>query len=153
MSPKRLITFPLRILIASVIIADELAKPLYRPAVRWVSSWRAVEAFERFVADLPRAAILLLFLGPFAVAEPLKVFALVMIASGRLVIGIPVLVIAHLMTFLLVERIYHAGKDKLLTYPWFSWAMRGVEHVRGRLVRIKNEALGPILRVVRRLGF
>jgi hypothetical protein len=138
------LTFPIRFLIGLVIVADAAARPLYRPILNWVASWRIMEAFEAFVARLPRLAILVLFAVPFAIAEPLKIFALFLMASGNVIVGLPLLVFSYLVTFLLVERIYHAGKEKLLSYGWFAWAMGYVSQVREHLLSYKSDVLAAV---------
>lgn len=146
-SPLRYITFPIRFLIGLVIVADAAARPFYRPLLDWMASWRIMEAFEASVARLPRFAILVLFVVPFAVAEPLKLFALLLMASGKIVVGLPLLIFSYLVTFLLVERIYHAGRAKLLSYGWFAWGMGYVSQVRERLVGYKAAALTTVRRM------
>ncbi|RYE72459.1 MAG: hypothetical protein EOP19_30515, partial [Hyphomicrobiales bacterium] len=44
---------------------------------------------------------------------------------------------AHLMSFVFVERIYHAGREKLLRYRWFAWIM-------GQIVRVRDNVLGRV---------
>ena len=96
---------------------------------------------ERQIAALPRWAVLLLFAVPFAIAEPMKIIALLMIARGQFALGVATLAIAYLATFLIVERIYHAGRGKLLTYRWFAWAMRYVRMAKFYYDAIKTKAL------------
>lgn len=151
-SPLRHVTLPIRFLIGLVIVADAAARPVYRPLLNWIASWKIMEAFEAFVARLPRFAILILFAVPFAVAEPLKVFALLLMASGKVVVGLPLMIFSYLVTFLLVERIYHAGREKLLSYGWFAWAMGYVSQVRERLVEFRNEALSTVRGMISKLG-
>jgi hypothetical protein len=151
-SPLRHLTFPIRFLIGLVIVADAVAKPVYRPILNWVASWRIMEVFEAFVARQTRVVILVLFAVPFVIAEPLKILALFLMASGNVVIGVPLLIFSYLVTFLLVERIYHAGRDKLLSYGWFAWAMGYVSQVRERLLSYKSEALSAARAVLARVG-
>jgi hypothetical protein len=44
--------------------------------------------------------------------------------------GIVILAVAYLASFLIVERIYQAGRDKLLSYRWLAWLMAAIETVR-----------------------
>jgi hypothetical protein len=151
-SPLRHLTLPIRFLIGLVIVADAVAKPLYRPIMNWVASWRIMEAFEALVARQSRLAILVLFAVPFVIAEPLKVLALFLMASGNVVVGLPLLIFSYLVTFLLVERIYHAGRDKLLSYGWFAWGMGYVTQVRDRLLSYKAEVIATARTVLARVG-
>lgn len=145
-------TFPIRFLVGTVLVADAAARPLYRPMIDRIASWKLFANFERLVAKLPRAAILVLFVVPFAIAEPLKVFALLLMASGKIVVGLPLLVFSYLLTFLLVERIYHAGRDKLLSYGWFHWCMEYVWALQSRLQAYKAKALTAVSSFARLFG-
>jgi len=131
----------IKIVIAIFWVVDELARPLYRPLLDWIASWRVLERFTSRVKALPRSVILVLFAIPFAVAEPLKVLALVVIAKGSALAGIALLIFAYLMTFLIVERIYHAGRDKLLTYPWLKWAMTQIGAIRSSVISARRSML------------
>jgi hypothetical protein len=151
-SPLRYITLPIRFLVGLIIVADAAAKPVYRPLLDRIASWRIMEAFERLVASLPSLAILILFAIPFVIAEPLKIFALLLMASGKIIVGVPLLIFSYLVTFLLVERIYHAGKEKLLSYGWFAWGMSYVSQIRERLVEFKNETLSAVRALISKMG-
>jgi hypothetical protein len=132
---------PLRILLAvakgvlaGLVLLDEAARPLYRPLSRWIARLRIVARMEEAVARLPRLAILIVLAVPFVVAEPLKLVGLLLMARGRVVAGLVILALAYLASFLLVERIYHAGRDKLLTYRWLAWLMGMIVSIRERLL-------------------
>lgn len=140
----------LRLLAGVVIVADAAARPLYRPIVDAIARSRAIAAAETFVAALPRPAILALFAIPFLIAEPLKIFALVMIASGSVIPGIVLLVFSYLVTFLLVERVYHAGRDKLRSYGWFDWGIIQAQHVKDAIKSFGKETALAFWRAVGR---
>jgi hypothetical protein len=126
-------------LVAVILVADAIAKPIYKPVIAWAASLKITAALEVRIQRMPRLAVLLLFAVPFAVAEPLKLYALVLMASGYFVVGLVLLVLSYLITFILVERIYHAGKDKLLTYGWFSWCMGHIAYVREKALAIRDQ--------------
>jgi hypothetical protein len=46
------------------------------------------------------------------------------------IVGLAIIVLAYLTSFVVVECIFHAGRDKLLTYNWCRWLMDRVEVVR-----------------------
>lgn len=133
--PIRFALWIVRAILTVFIVLDEIARPLYRPLVRWFASLRLIRRLEESVARLPRPLVLLALAVPFAVAEPLKLIGLVLMARGAFWTGIMVLGLAHLASFLIVERIYHAGREKLLSYPWFAWIM-------GLLTRLRDQILG-----------
>jgi len=122
----------LRALLTVVIVVDEIARPLYRPLIDWVASLRIVARMEAVIARQSRLAILGLLAVPVAIAEPLKLLGLWMMADGRFRTGLVVFAFAHLVSFLLVERIYHAGREKLLTYGWLNWLMTLLDRLRRR---------------------
>ncbi|OJY63916.1 MULTISPECIES: hypothetical protein [unclassified Rhizobium] len=135
---------PLRLVIAVLVIISEIARPVYRPLVNWFSSLSVVKHFGDFVASLPRAVILVLFVVPLAIAEPLKIYALFVIARGHVISGLVIIAAAYLMSFLLVERLFHAGREKLLTYGWLRWIMDRVETVRRWVAEMKESVMATV---------
>ena len=125
----------LRAVITVFVILDEFLRPLYRPLLRRLAELRIMRRLEERVGSLPRALVLLALAIPFAIAEPLKLFGLLLFARGQFWAGLVVTAFAHLMSFVFVERIYAAGREKLLGYRWFAWIM-------GQVVRIRDSVLG-----------
>ncbi len=148
----RFLVFPIRLIVTIIVFADAVARPLYRPILERLAALEFVASAEAAIARLPRLVILVLFAVPFAVAEPMKVFAMLLIAGGRLAVGIPLLLISYVLTFLLVERIYHAGKPKLLSYGWFAWCMEYVWAVHARLAAIRREVTAVTRQWIAKLG-
>lgn len=130
----RLLRLPLDILLTLLVLLDEAARPLYRPLLRWVAGLRLMQRFERWVARLPRLAILILLAIPFCFAEPLKFVALFWMAEGHARTGLVTLVLAYLASFVIVERIYRAGEAKLMTYGWFAVLMERLIAIRATLI-------------------
>ena len=131
---KRGLLAALRAVLTVFIVLDELLRPLYRPLLRRLASLRMMQKLEETVAGLPRPLVLLALAIPFAIAEPLKLFGLLLFARGQFWAGLVVTAFAHLMSFVFVERIYQAGREKLLTYRWFAWIMGQVVRVRDRVL-------------------
>lgn len=125
----------LRAVITVFVILDEFLRPLYRPLLRRLAELRIMRRLEESVAALPRPLVMLALAIPFAIAEPLKLFGLLLFARGQFWAGLVVTAFAHLMSFVFVERIYHAGREKLLSYRWFAWVM-------GQVVRVRDGVLG-----------
>lgn len=132
---KRGLLAALRAVLTVFIVLDELLRPLYRPLLRRLARLRVMRRLEEAVAALPRPLVLLALAIPFAIAEPLKLFGLLLFARGQFWAGLVVTAFAHLMSFVFVERIYHAGREKLLSYRWFAWIM-------GQVVRVRDRVLG-----------
>lgn len=132
--PLRALRFVVEVVLAALILLDELVRPLYRPLARWIASLRLVARMEAAISRMPRLAVLLLLALPLAVAEPLKLVGLVLIGRGQLGLGIVVLGLAYLASFLIVERIYHAGSAQLLSYGWLAWTMGHLSRLRATLL-------------------
>jgi hypothetical protein len=146
---RTILVFPLRAIIVFAMVLDGIFRPLYRPVIRALSNLKIIQRLESRIAQLPRLAILLCLAVPFAIAEPMKIIGLVLFAHGAFKSGVVLTIIAHLSTFLIVERIYHAGREKLLTYGWLAWIMRYVRFARSFYDRLKLAALSWIrLRVL-----
>ncbi|MBW9080298.1 hypothetical protein JNB84_20250 [Rhizobium pusense] len=146
---RTILVFPLRAIIVFAMVLDGIFRPLYRPVIRALSNLIIIQRLESRIAQLPRLAILLCLAVPFAIAEPMKIIGLVLFAHGAFKSGVVLTIIAHLSTFLIVERIYHAGREKLLTYGWLAWIMRYVRFARSFYDRLKLAALSWIrLRVL-----
>ena len=141
----RLITFPVKAVIALVVLVDEILRPIYRPLIDRIVANPFFRFLDRQVSALPRWAILIVFAVPFLVAEPLKLVAVILFAKGRVVLGATTFLLAQLLTFVLVERIYHAGRAKLLSYWWFAWVAGRVADVRDAILAFSR----PIIRRIR----
>ncbi len=132
--PARLLMRGAEGLLSLLILVDEMVRPLYRPAVLWLAQRRFVARAEKAIARLPRLAVLILLAVPFAIAEPLKLGSLLLIAKGQVGPGVVLMICAHLASFLIVERIYQAGRDKLLSYRWLAAMMGLVSFLRERVL-------------------
>jgi hypothetical protein len=150
MTPRRLAMLPLQILVALFVVLDELVRPLYRPLVRRFKALRIVEIGEALVARQPRFVILVLLVVPLGIAEPLKLLSLLLIGSGKPVRGIILLAFAHLLSFLLIERIYEAGKPKLMTIGWFARLIGFIDRIRTWMLDwVKRTPVWPLVTATR----
>ena len=129
-----LLLLPFEAVMVVFIVLDEIARPLYRPLLRWTASLRLMHHLERWVAARHRLTILVLLAIPFIIVEPLKIVALLWIGRGAFISGIVLLALAYLAGFVFVERIYSAGKPKLLTIRWFAWAVGLLTSIRTALL-------------------
>ena len=111
-------------------ILDTLLFPLLRPLVDWLASLRLFETIGALIGRTPPYLVLLMLAVPFVVLEPLKVFALYWFALGHLVQGGILLVVAHGLSILTLDRIYHAGKGQLDKIGWFARLMSWVVGLR-----------------------
>ena len=67
---------------------------------------------------------LLLLVVPLGIVEPLKLFALLVIADGGWLVGTGLLISMCGASLLVVERLFRVLKPKLLTLKWFAAPFR-----------------------------
>ena len=131
---RRVFLFPAKAVVVLYVVLDGIVTPVVRPLVGWVAKLRFVIRLQDIVAALPPYAILVLLAVPFAFAEPAKIYALVLMTGGQFVAGLVTISIAYLVSLLVVERIYHAGRKKLKTIRWFAKLMDWLTGIRDRLL-------------------
>lgn len=137
----RLLLIPLDLVVGLVVLLDELLRPLYRPLIAWFASLRLVARCEEAIGRLPPYGALVALAIPFAIVEPLKLLGLLFLARGAFTAGIVTTAIGHLAGFLLVERVYNAGRAQLLTIHWFARIMGWIDAIRQVVIgRIKASA-------------
>ncbi len=135
----RVLRVPTLVLVAVYFLIDDVVLAAFRPIVAWAAGLEIARRFAIFLHRLPPYPTLGLFLVPFVVLEPFKIGGLWLMATGRFQSGLIMLAIAHVASIVLVERLFHATRDKLLTIPWFAavygWVMRLYDWSLGRLRR------------------
>ncbi|WP_371348143.1 hypothetical protein [Ancylobacter sp. IITR112] len=123
-----------RLLCAPLILLDELVRPFYRPLIARLAALGIMRAFERWIAARSVWTILVLLAVPYVTIEPLKFVALVWIADGWPKAGTVLFLLAYLVSFVVIERIYSAGRPKLMTLPWVAWVIVTLTALRDRVV-------------------
>jgi len=134
-SRKRLKTIfkPLVIAVAAVyFVIDALTLSVLKPLLRKIANLRLFAFIARWIASLSPYATLALFLIPLILLEPVKPLSAYLVASGQFKFGMCVLVVGEILKITIVERIFHIGREKLLTikafalvydfvWGWLSW--------------------------------
>lgn len=131
---RRLLLLPAKAVVVLYLVLDGIVTPVLRPLLGWVARLRFVIRLQDVVAALPAYAILVLLAIPFAFAEPTKFYALYLMTEGHFATGLVTISMAYLVSLLVVERIYHAGRAKLKTIPWFAKLMDWLTGIRDRLL-------------------
>jgi hypothetical protein len=124
-----------RALIVIYVGLDTIIFPIFRPTARWLGGRTFVHAAQRRVARLPAYVILGVLALPFAIAEPAKIFALYLMATGHAWVGSLVLAGAYFISLVIVERLFRGGRTKLLTIPWFKTAWQWLMALRRSLLK------------------
>ncbi len=118
------------VLVVAYAILDTVLFPLFRPLIGYLSGLRLFEALGALIQRLPPYLVLVILAVPFVVLEPLKVFALWWIAVGHIIQGGVLLIFAHILSILTLERLYHTGHSQLMQIGWFKRLMRWVTGLR-----------------------
>src|SRR5208282_3780111 len=109
---------------------------------------------QGFVVDrVPTPLVLLIFLVPFLIVEPLLVVATVAIAMGYVVLGVIAWIVLKLLAIAVLPAIFDLTEHRLMTMPWFAWAYRKVivwHNYAHRIVAPYKHAAAAVLRQWRR---
>ena len=116
------------------VVLDAIVRPLFGPLTRWLSSLRLIHRIEAWIASLNPYVIFVLIAAPFAVAELTKVYAVILMAEEHFRLGMTLFIGAYVVSILVCERIFHAGKEQLLTLGWFKWGYDRVIAVKDAIV-------------------
>ena len=95
-----------------------------RPRRRIVAviPWRRFKAaFVTLIDRLPAPLVLLIFLVPFLIVEPLLVVATVAIAMGYVFWGAVAWIVLKALAIAVLPAIFDLTKHRLMTMPWFVW--------------------------------
>ena len=124
-----------------------------RLIVRMVPWARFKHAFARLVDRLPAPLVLLIFLVPFLIVEPLLVVATIAIAMGYVVVGVISWIVLKLLAVALIPAIFDLTQHRLMTMRWFARAYDKVmafHHYADQIVDPYKEAAAEVLRQWRR---
>jgi hypothetical protein len=128
---------PLVYLAALILLMEDWFWDLGLRLIRLIVSWPPLKALERHIIALRPYPALCAFVLPAVLLFPVKILALIAIASGHPISGVCVIVVAKVGGAAVVARLYFLTRPSLLTLPWFArWHNRFMElkdHWIGRL--------------------
>ena len=130
---RRLARLPAQLVVGLYFLLDAIIGPLFRPLMRFLSRLRLIQALERLIANLPPYVLLVLLVVPFAVAEGAKAYAVILMGSGHFMTGVLIFIGAYVVSILVCERIFHAGRAQLMTIGWFARGFAWVMGYKDRL--------------------
>ena len=128
------LTWPAQAGVVVYVVLNEIAGFALRPFNRWLNSLAVIARLSAWIDGLPAYVVLVILAIPFAFAEPAKIFALYLMGTGHVVTGLVLIVFAYLVSLLVVERLYQAGRRKLRTIPWFARLMDWLIALRNRFL-------------------
>jgi len=108
------------VLAALYFLIDALFLPPLRLLARWLGSFRVLARLGAWIRTLGPYQTLALFLVPLIILEPVKPVAAYLAAKGHFARSLTVLVVGEILKITIVERLFHIGRDKLLTIPAFA---------------------------------
>lgn len=125
--PALLLRVLAEIVVGFFLLLDGIVGPVFRPIVRALSHLRAIKRLEAWIGTLHPYLILVLLAVPFGFAELTKVYAVILMAEAHFRIGMTLFISAYVVSILVCERTFHAGKGQLMKIGWFaiawSWLM------------------------------
>jgi len=128
---------PLVYLAALLLLFEDWLWDLGMRLIRRVVAWPPLRLLERRIVALPPYAALCVFVLPAVLLLPVKILALLAIASGHLFAGVAVIIAAKIGGAALVARLYVLTLPKLVTLAWFArW--------HGKFMDWKNHWVGRL---------
>ena len=121
-------------LVGLYLLFNGIIAPLFRPLMRGLSSLLLIQRLERTIAGLPPYVILVLLVVPFGFAELAKVYAVLLMAEDHFRTGLTIFVGAYIVSILICERTFHAGKTQLMTIAWFKRMFDWVIGIKERIM-------------------
>ncbi|MDC9825430.1 hypothetical protein PRN20_16995 [Devosia sp. ZB163] len=115
-------------------LLDDLLFPLFRPLINRLSALRLFQRLGEWIGRLPPYAALVALGVPFVVIEPMKVLAIWWAGTGHVITGTVGLLLAHALSLLVVERIFHAGYQPLMRIDWFAQLLGWLFGLRDRAI-------------------
>jgi hypothetical protein len=117
----RQIATPIILAIAIVyFLIDALVLSLLRPAIEWVASFKPFARLRRWIESLGPYPTLGLFLVPILILEPVKPVGFYLLGTRHFLAGTAVLAIGEILKIVIVERLFHIAKPKLMTIRAFA---------------------------------
>jgi hypothetical protein len=114
---------PLVFVVAAIyFVIDALFLSLLRPLVRQIANFKIFQFIAPWIASLGPYPTFVLFVVPFVLLEPIKPFSLYLIASRHFISGTLIFAFGEVLKVIIVERIFHIGRDKLMTIRAFAWS-------------------------------
>jgi len=143
-----------RLLLALIILFEEWGWTPLQRAMAWLGRLPLLRQLEAGIRRLPPYAALALLLAPTLLLVPVKLLALWLIAQGRALLGLAVILIAKLVGTAVLARIFMLSQPALMRLGWFArlyarwtaWKEGLLAWVRSSLLWRQARALRCLLR-------
>ncbi len=130
----QILLFPFKAIAFVLIVFYEWG---WEPLAKWVVRllrFRWMRWVERKVRYAPPWAALLLFLTPTLILLPFKLGAFWLMAHGKKMLGVGVLVVAKIVGTAVVAWIFKLTQPTLMQFRWFAWLYPRVKAWKERWV-------------------
>ncbi|MBW7971098.1 hypothetical protein [Bradyrhizobium sp. BR 10289] len=118
---KRILKPITYVLAAVYFLVDAVFMAVARPIARWIGRHFEFKRLRAWIRSLPPYPSLALFSVPVIILEPIKPVAAYLAATGQIVCGAATFIVGELLKLVLVERLFHLTRDKLMRIPAFAW--------------------------------
>jgi hypothetical protein len=118
------------------LFLDGIVAPVFGPLARLAARLRLVIRLQQAVGALPPYIILALAGVPIMVAEPAKLYALWLMSQGQLWKGAAMLAAAYVLSLVVADWIYQAGREKLRTIAWFAQLMDWITALQSHILSL-----------------
>lgn len=118
---KRILKPITYVLAAIYFLVDALFMAVAIPISRWLARHFEFKRLRAWIKSLPPYPSLALFSVPVIILEPIKPLAAYLVATGQFLSGMAAFVGCELLKLVLVERLFHLTRDKLMRIPAFAW--------------------------------
>lgn len=119
---KRILKPITYVLAAIYFLVDAVFMAVAGPIARWIGRHFEFRRLRAWIRSLPPYPSLALFSVPVIMLEPVKPVAAYLTATGQVLSGVVTFIVGELLKLVLVERLFHLTRDKLMRIPAFAWA-------------------------------
>jgi hypothetical protein len=119
---KRILQPITYVLAAIYFVVDVVFMSVALPVSRWLARHLEFKRLRAWIRSLPPYPSLALFSVPVIVLEPIKPVAAYLAATGQVVCAAVTFLVGELLKLVLVERLFHLTRDKLMRIPAFAFA-------------------------------
>ena len=116
-------------LVVAYFLIDALFVAFIRPIGRWIEKAPALLRITAWIESLGPYQSLFLFIVPLLVLEPVKPVGLYLIGTGRLIAGVGFLIVGEAVKILVLERLFHITRPKLMSFRAFAWVYYRVTRI------------------------
>jgi len=120
--PSKILRPVIWVLAIAYFLVDALFISLLKPLERWLERVASLRRITAWIRSLGPYSSLFLFIVPLVVLEPVKPTALYLMGIGQWYAGLLVLVVGEALKILVLERLFHLTRPKLMSFRVFAWA-------------------------------